>query len=855
MDLQAMQEADRRGLLNPQQKAAFDEAVRRGLVPGAQAQTPEPTPSRAERRRGANVAAQQAESSGFFTPEAFEGRSWGDQMRDQLAEYNRVLQPAANVMQDVNTGLFGWLPGVRENAESLGNIVRPAGVEAEGYGGRAAETAGMGLGAYLGGGGALLARGAAMGQQGLQQAAQAIRNNPGTLSTLRNIGGQMRDFIIRRPVAAPAIEAASGAGAGLGMEAGLDLANALDLGPTGTALAEQTGGIVGGFGVPAAAQATALSPVRALAGRVGNQFNELVSLGRMASGGQTAGQMAWGPGGERAAMRLQGLLPEEGRGAAIDALERQVRARGAAAGTRPAEGVTAADAAMAPVTPARATGNQRLLALERRLATEDPDFAHAAEAGRVQAEGALEGGFRGMFGPGRSPEQWRQSVIQSTAAPGAGPIPSGQTDDMLDAAYRTFETAYDAAKGFPVMLTRLGDVADADRPLRGLLRQAVNDTNLPAGALGPRARERLAADLDQQFQDVMRRTGRGGMPEGTVDSAALLDFRTALRREIRASAKAGAGSGKSAAKDRARTRALQNAEERVTEVLESQLPEDVMASLRATDARYRQHKIVEDAVWRGGDRELSPERLQDAVRRAESRGAFARGELETPHSGLLGEETSLISASRHGLDIKKTWGNPDMARRMTRGMDGDQISAVKADFNDELLNRSLYRGAISGQRLTQAIESQRTTMRALGYSADDMQAIDVLAANLRMVEDLSPQQLQQFITDKPGMILKGLAAIVGSSAGRAVARKLSGNMAHSLILAGRGARFGEEIAHGLVVDNAEALVRAALRDPDLMRALLTRPTDSQARVQEAARRLNAWLITVAEPGLADAQEE
>jgi hypothetical protein len=782
---------------------------------GAQQAAPQ---TRSGRRRGVAPEPQ---------PDPFEGRSWRQQMGDQWGNYKDaasqlgdIIQPAANVMQDVNTGMLGWVPGLRENTESLGNIVRPPGVEAEGYGGRAADAVGMGLGAYFGGGAALMGRAKAMGDVGMQAARQYMAQNPGAMSSIRNLGGQMRDFMVRRPVGAPALEAASGAGAGVGMEAGLDLADAFDLGPTGRVLSEQIGGLAGGFGVPAATGALSLSPARWAGGKIKNAFDDLVAIGAHAEQGPSRGSLAaWGPGGRRAAERVQSLVPDpEAAAAAVQ---------------RAPEGIS----------PARATQDPDLMALENLRARRDPRFARDIEEGRLAATSHAETDFSDMFGPQRDQNTWRQQVMERASAPDSPPIGAGQTDEMLDAAYRTFGPAYKQvrAEGGTIPL-RLKE--GRGETLNELLTDAFSDPRVASGAV-------------TKFERLMQPyTGEGGVLRTQASVDDLLNLRSAIRDEARRYGRSAATSGN--VDTELTADAWRSAERAVTRILESNLDPALAQRLKNIDARYRAHKIVEDAAWRGGDKEITPEALQAAVKRSHGRGEFARGELETPASGILGEETSLLTMSRHGVDVAKIRGNPDYARRITRGMDGDQVTSLKSDFNNNLLESSKKGGVVSGRKLTELVDKERETMRALGYTAEDMANVDRVLANLRMVETMDYSQVQAFITDKPGHLLNFTAALLGSAVGRKAAQLAGGKMAQSLILAHAGAKIGREQAVALIQDNAARLVTDALADRELMRALLTRPTDTRAAQMEAGQRLHAWLVTLGDPateGLRDAPAE
>lgn len=73
---------------------------------------------------------------------------------------------------------------------------------------------------------------------------------------------------------------------------------------------------------------------------------------------------------------------------------------------------------------------------------------------------------------------------------------------------------------------------------------------------------------------------------------------------------------------------FKNAEQKITQVLESQLPADVMQDLKAVDAKYGNFKVLEDAIVRAKDRPeaFTPAQLSMAVKQsAGTPGQYASG--------------------------------------------------------------------------------------------------------------------------------------------------------------------------------------------------------------------------------------
>lgn len=200
---------------------------------------------------------------------------------------------------------------------------------------------------------------------------------------------------------------------------------------------------------------------------------------------------------------------------------------------------------------------------------------------------------------------FQKAVVREGAAPGAQ-LPDGDVHSMLDAAYDSFQPLYDAAKGFPVKPVVM-NARGPDIPVAALFQAA-------AGAKGTMAtaatRKKVAGFLQNELTQF----------NGSSDS--LLQMRSNIRMAAR-DARAGA----STAEDRATAALLDNAEQAVTGALESQLPKDALATLRAADSKYGQYKTVEQAVAAAKDSPngFSPHQLSTAVKNSMPQGAYARG--------------------------------------------------------------------------------------------------------------------------------------------------------------------------------------------------------------------------------------
>ena len=207
---------------------------------------------------------------------------------------------------------------------------------------------------------------------------------------------------------------------------------------------------------------------------------------------------------------------------------------------------------------------------------------------------------------------WQHAVIQRGAAPGQT-IAKGTGQGMLDEAYQGFDAAYQPGKGFPVganvVRTQGGDVP---------LSQAFDQTGKRARfGLTPDGRQNTVDWAQQHLNELVTQARQSGQG---LQSDDLLSFRSLLRQQKR-------GLDVSDPANRAQAQMLGDLEQKITDALESQLPPDAMAAVRAADAQYGQYKIAEGAMGRAGDQVagLTPAKLSQSVKSATDDAAYARG--------------------------------------------------------------------------------------------------------------------------------------------------------------------------------------------------------------------------------------
>lgn len=254
-------------------------------------------------------------------------------------------------------------------------------------------------------------------------------------------------------------------------------------------------------------------------------------------------------------------------------------------------------------------------------------------------------------------QSWQNAVLNEARPPGMAPQPAGgELSDRLAAAYQGFEPAYAPAKAARVL-----PATEAGVPLRGIPAPKAAEPPILLDAAGrpmetpiaPKAvpgafdkvvanRSVMATDVERGvvrnfLEDQLSLLGRKAGKDGTVPAGVLLEMRSNIRA---------AASDALRASDFPKARLLELAEGEVTSALEAQLPTEAKAALRAADAQYAKHKMVEGAAQRAGDSPngFTPFQLSQAIKQGTEKGAYARG--------AGGELRELAAAGRETFDAR-----------------------------------------------------------------------------------------------------------------------------------------------------------------------------------------------------------
>jgi len=621
------------------------------------------------------------------------------------------------------------------------------------------------------------------GAAALAPKAGGLLRTPGSASVARNLGDDIGETFANTPKTFAALEATGGGGA---VAAG-ELAADADASPTQQLLSQLAGGLAG-----VVAPQVAVNLGRRGATSVANAADSILSGERRA--GRALQEAAADP---EAAARLAADAPEG-------------------------------------ILPARATDDPGLKSLERRVLDDDPKLAKQAADDLEVAETRSLDELADSFGPTSDKVEFQQSAIERGAAPGTK-IQSGQPDEMLDDAAESFVTAYKDAEGFPIS-TESVQAAGGNVPLRESLKSATTDKRV---IVGGKARKRIEGFLNDLLDDVSRRgepvAGRADQPVTQVLSEDIIEMRQIIRQEIRDRSR-----GNPSTKAKAEAKLLTNANQALTEVLESQLPDTASQALRATDARYTDFVTVQDAVLRSGTKGLTPEALRASAKaRAASPGQFARG-----NAGDLGR------AAEQGRDLSKLLGKPDEVSRVVRNMTPEQLQTAKADLNAAVLKKSEISGRLSAKKLEAQLKANRETLKAGGFTDADFKRAERITRELKLVQAREAAAPSSLLNDDVNIVLNLFARIAGSKSGSRILNFFGGAGAGgSLILTKFGSETLQKSLKGLSVSQADRVMREAFTNKDLMAALLVKPTDSLKKQADAARAFNAFILksTAEEP--------
>jgi len=506
------------------------------------------------------------------------------------------------------------------------------------------------------------------------------------------------------------------------------------------------------------------------------------------------------------------------------------------------------------VTPAQHLGNDRALAIEALLIKEDQavrnsegalgELGKSIDAGLLRAKERAQAALLRIAGVGRTPQENVQSIIQAVTPPDVDgnivPVALGQTDEMLDAAYKAFKPRYDIARGFEVNPSNLTGLKNAflnaidipisstqderDAATRYLLKQFKVYQPDPTSS----AKKELDATVRAETNRPLilganeRPLSPTSLPEIPVapltitSTDDLIKLRSTVRDEIRAISRDPGSANLS--------RIYREAESVLTRQLEEVLPPEIASDLRVVDGYYQQYKVIEGAVFNAADGAMTPAIISASIHNSTlaSRSEIARGVNSTVEN--------LRDLARAFRDPVEYLQNPERAALFVRDLDEAGVEAVKTEFLSGLIKRAQPEGVelladnmplLNSDMLKRSLAENKAVMQSLGFTPEDITRATDITENIARLQYKTPLELGKIFSDDVATILDLGAAVIGAGTGSKIASIFDIGSGSSLVLA---AFFSNRLRTALsntTSKTATQMLTAAANDPELYKALLT----------------------------------
>jgi hypothetical protein len=473
------------------------------------------------------------------------------------------------------------------------------------------------------------------------------------------------------------------------------------------------------------------------------------------------------------------------------------------------------------ITPARLTGQDTLIAQEKRIIDEfdAQDQAKINQELRAVEEANIEE-LKKMAEGERSLLDWQQSVIQKVTAPGTV-IEKNDIDTMLQKSYESFAPLYKQAHGQRIDVTNL----------RKKMLKSIQDKTILSGT---KERKAISDFINSQFNSLKSKIKKSDKIK-EIDSEDLLEFRSVIRGKIREE--------KTPTERSKQYRGLlQNVETEITKALENGLTPDSRDILTNADQQYRQYKIIENAVYKAGDKPFTSENVSNAIRESSSsRSFYARDFNET--------EKQLRKLARTGRSVKSVLGNPEDARNLIKDFSDEELKSIKSEFVRLGLNNSLTyddiakQDIISVNKLNDYFKNNVGTARALKFTDDELNRINNLNKELLLINKKPDVQVARLFEDEVATFANLLSTLVGAKTGARFAQDLGSGLVLSQFFAANARR----LIANLTFDKATQLLQQSVTDPQLYAALLTKDTASLDKKKESARIIQSWLLANSPP--------
>ena len=236
----------------------------------------------------------------------------------------------------------------------------------------------------------------------------------------------------------------------------------------------------------------------------------------------------------------------------------------------------------------------------------------------------------------------------------------------------------------------------------------------------------------------------------------------------------------------------------------------------------------------------------EAVRRAASEVVRRRDRVDTIVSALNETQRGTVAGVANapkGREIARgifEADNPSaaartIARAAQRDSTGDAYLGLKAGLYDEVISRSGGRSGLSGEQMARTLadpEMSRVLRAAL--PAGELSRLKTISAQMRKIErSMAARNVDT--ENLPNSLISTFIQIQSAKAGRAMGTG-------TIQVPGMFTARARQILARVFNDRADAVIKAALEDPQIMSDLLIGASARPERIRQAEGRLTNWAI-------------
>jgi len=213
-------------------------------------------------------------------------------------------------------------------------------------------------------------------------------------------------------------------------------------------------------------------------------------------------------------------------------------------------------------------------------------------------------------------------------------------------------------------------------------------------------------------------------------------------------------------------------------------------------------------------------------------------------NAAVDKEFDMILRSKNPTKFMK-----ELVNRASKDTTGKASAGLRASAIDYIMKKSTKEGALNGKSLLDNINRDKKLRDSLSevLKPDEMQRLRKIGGELNALQQTGKTG-SSIINDDPSKLLETFLSIHGANWGASL-----GKGAGSIQTANIGSNRVKSLFRKITKDKAEEILKQAVEDKDLMKALLTDRTSTKTK-KLADQRLEFWLLG---PGsnLLDSEEE